>query len=114
MVESLKFRESLVTLILSGDKSITWRLWDERDLKVGDEFSLVKWENGEVFAQAQILAIREKKIGEFEEEDFRGHEEFDTWEGIYAAYSNYYGRPVDAETPAKVIKFKLIDISHSP
>ena len=36
----LKFREYLVPLVLSGEKDSTWRLFDDKDLSVGDEIEL--------------------------------------------------------------------------
>ncbi len=36
-MKSLKFRSHLVPLILSGQKYVTWRLLDDKDIKAGDE-----------------------------------------------------------------------------
>jgi len=36
-MKSLKFSAELVPLILSGEKTMTWRFWDDKDLDSGDE-----------------------------------------------------------------------------
>jgi hypothetical protein len=39
--KTLKFREELCKLIMEGKKDSTWRLFDDKDLSVGDEVDLV-------------------------------------------------------------------------
>ena len=67
----------MVLLVLSGEKTSTWRLSDDKDLQKGDELILVNKETGEEFARATILNTREKKLKDLEENDFEGHEKFD-------------------------------------
>lgn len=104
----VKFDPSLVPLVLLGQKTSTWRLFDDKDLQVGDELVLVNKESGEEFAQARIIAMKEKKLGEITDADFEGHERFESTEKMYEAYRGYYGDRVTAETVVKMIDFKLI------
>jgi len=36
-MKTLKFANNLVSLILSGEKTATWRLFDDKDLTKGDK-----------------------------------------------------------------------------
>jgi hypothetical protein len=59
-MKTLKFRHQLVEEILTGRKTVTWRLFDDKDLKVGDKIELLYWETKEKFADAEIIEVREK------------------------------------------------------
>ena len=50
----IKFKNSLVSSVLSGEKDSTWRLFDDKDLKEGDELSLVNKDTMEEFGKAVI------------------------------------------------------------
>lgn len=58
----LKFKPNLVPLVLSGEKYSTWRFFDDKDLKEGDELQFMNSETDDVFSAAVILSPREKKI----------------------------------------------------
>jgi len=75
-MKTLKFREKLSKLILSGEKTTTWRLFDDKDLSKGDIISFLIWETGEEFAKAKLIQVKEKNFGELAEKDFEGHEKF--------------------------------------
>jgi uncharacterized LabA/DUF88 family protein/uncharacterized protein YqfB (UPF0267 family) len=51
--KTVKFRETLAELVLKGEKTATWRLFDDKDLKVGDLLNLQIWETGKDFAKAK-------------------------------------------------------------
>lgn len=73
-MKTLKFREALSVEILNGSKNVTWRLFDDKNLSVGDRIQLITWENKEIFAEAVIIGVTEKKLNDIEEKDFEGHE----------------------------------------
>jgi len=108
MKKSLKFREHLVPLVLSGEKTVTWRLFDDKELQVGDEVDLINWNTKEVVGGAKLTEVREKPLGEIEESDFDGHEKFESEKEMYETYRKYYGDKVDENTIVKIIKFELI------
>ena len=56
-MKTLKFRHHLVKEILVGRKTTTWRLFDDKDLSVGDPLELLDWESGKKFAEAEIVGI---------------------------------------------------------
>ena len=109
MDKTLKFSPELVPLILSGEKTVTWRLWDDKDLQEGDIVTCIKRPKLETFAKIKITSIVEKTMGDLTEDDKRGHEPFESDEEMYATYTRYYGKSVGPNTPVKVVRFELIE-----
>ena len=85
-MKTLKFKDYLVSLVLSGKKDSTWRLFDDKDLKKDDELLLINKDTGEEFGKAIILSIREKRLCDLHDSDFEGHERFESEEKMYEAY----------------------------
>ena len=109
-MKTLKFKFHLVNQILSGSKTVTWRLFDDKDLKVGDELDFVNADSVESFGGAVILETYEKKLGEISDEDFIfSNYKKETPEELLNHYRNIYGDKVDWDTMVKVVKFKLLN-----
>jgi len=108
-MKTLKFTSELVLLILSGEKTFTWRIFDDKDLSLGDELSFINKATGEEFAKARIVSVREKKLGEIDAADFdAGHERFESPEKMLESYRSYYGDTVTMDTTLKLIGFELL------
>lgn len=107
-MKTLKFRPHLAKMILEGGKTTTWRLFDDKNLQVGNKLNLQNWETGENFASAEILEMQEKKLGELKDADLDGHEGFQSQEDMLKHYREYYGEKVNLNTVIKIIKFKLV------
>ena len=107
-MQTLKFRKELSELILKNEKTTTWRIFDDKDIKQGDVIQFLVWETKEVFANAKIINVIEKKFKDLDEQDLNGHEKFASKEQMYATYSTYYNKTVDENTLVKIIKFELI------
>lgn len=107
-MKKLKFRQSLAREILADRKTVTWRLFDDKDLGIGDKIELIEWENKNKFAEAEVIGIKEKKLREIKEEDFDGHEKFASKEEMYETYKKYYGDKVTPDVTVKILKFRLI------
>ncbi len=107
-MKTLKFRKVLSELILKGEKTTTWRIFDDKDISVNDELSLMIWETKEEFVKAKVVKIREVAFRDLTQEDFDGHEKFSNDKEMYETYSTYYNQPVTENTIVKIIKFKLI------
>jgi len=105
--KTIKFRPDLAKLILAGEKDLTWRLFDDKDLSEGDEVDLINWETKEKFGEATLTKVWEKKMGGLNEADFDGHEKFSSDEEMYKTYRTYYGEKVGSDTVVKIIRFKL-------
>jgi len=101
----IKFRSNLVPLVLSGEKNSTWRLFDDKDLTIGDSIELKNWETGETFGTAKISRVVEKPFAELTPEDKFGHEVFQTDEEMYRTYSHYYQQPVGPDSTVKILWF---------
>ncbi len=106
-MKTLKFRAHLIGLILNKNKTITWRLFDDKNISPGDSLSFLDWETNKKFAQAIAMSIQEKSFKELTKQDWQGHEKFDSAQEMYKTYSKYYNRTVDENTKVKIIKFKL-------
>lgn len=107
-MKTLKFRKSLSELILQRKKDATWRLFDDKNLSVGDVVSFLVWETKEEFAKAKLVKVKETALGELADEDWDGHEKFSSDEEMYKTYSKYYNRQVDKNSLIKIIKFELL------
>jgi hypothetical protein len=107
-MKTLKFRRSLSKLILQGKKNTTWRLFDDKNLSTDDEVSFLVYETKKEFAKAKLTSIKETSLGKSTNEDWDGHKKFSSDEEMYKTYCGYYNRPVDKDTPVKIIKFKLL------
>lgn len=107
-MKTIKFADNLVPLILSGEKTSTWRLFDDKDLQVGDEFEFVNKQTGETFASAVATDVRVKRVSEINEADFAdGHERYESAEDLVKTFQTYYGDQVDENTEVKIVKFRL-------
>lgn len=107
-MKTVKFKPSLVPSVLSGEKKSTWRLFDDKDLQVGDVLSLINKETLEPFGTARITSVIEKKMKDLQESDFDGHEKYESDEKMYEAYRSYYGDRVTTDSVVKMITFELL------
>jgi hypothetical protein len=103
----LKFHADLVPLVLSGSKTSTWRLFDDKDLSVGDALELREFGVNEPFAHAVIDSVVEKHFEEITASDKSGHEDFESDSQMYDTYSAYYATVVTPQTKLKIIRFRL-------
>ncbi len=106
-MKTLKFRAVLVPLILSGEKTSTWRLFDDKDLAAGDELEFKNKETGEVVAYATATKVIIRPMGKLKEEEIEGHEKYTSSEEMYKTFSGYYKAPIGPEKPVTIAWFEL-------
>ncbi len=106
-IKSLKFVPELADMIRRAEKFTTWRLFDDKDLQLGDVIDLYELGYDRPFGRARVSSLVERPMGRLTDEDWEGHEKFESDEAMYATYSRYYGRPVGPETMIKVLRFEL-------
>jgi|SRR3989344_5590824 len=106
--KTIKFKSHLANLILNGEKTTTWRLFDEKESKSGYLVELINSDTGNKFAKAEILKVWEKTLGTIDENDLAGHEKFESEQEMYETYKSLYGDGVDKNTVVKIIQFKLL------
>ena len=107
-MKTLKFKDDLVPLVLSGEKYSTWRLFDDKDIQAGDEINFVNAKSGDHFASAKVIRVLERPLGKIKDEEIAGHEKYDSKEQMYSAFANYYQKPIGPETVVKIIWFELM------
>lgn len=104
----LHFRKVLADMILGGEKTLTQRFFDDKDIKVGDLIEMRAWETDKPFAKVRVKEVWEKKLGDLNRDDWEGHEKFSSTSEMYATYSRYYNRPIGPDDTVKIIRFELI------
>jgi len=108
MNKTLKFHSSLAPAILAGQKTATWRPFDDKNLQAGDIVDFLDAAGSAKFATAKLLSVTEKMFSELEESDHVGHEKFPDAKAMYLNFTMSYNRPVTPGTLLKIIKFKLL------
>lgn len=85
-----------------------WRLFDDKDLTVGDRIDFINWNTGEKFAEGVLTVVREKTLGTLDEIDYEGHERFESEQSMYEHYQLYYkDKEVGPQTPLRIVTFVL-------
>lgn len=114
-MKTLKLDHELANLVRSGQKKSTWRIFDDKDLRVNDEVELIdkvnpaEPETWQVFSIARIDKVVEKRVGDIVYGDFEGHGEVSTPERLVEEFRKYYGPNVTLNTPVKMLHFTLLD-----
>lgn len=106
-MKTLKFTPELCEQILSGEKTSTWRLFDDKNLSVGDEIEFVNKQTSEMIGLAVITSMKIRTLGTLIDEDWIGHERYGSEEEMYKAYREYYGDSVNSNSELKIIDFKF-------
>ena len=115
MIKSLKFESHLADLILSGQKTTTWRLFDDKDISIGDSLELIRRPELTVFAHAVVTNVYSLPFSQVGDKELIGHENpYSSRENMYDTYSSYYHRPVNDQTSVKIITsmfFSFLDVN---
>lgn len=105
-MKSLKFAPELVELILKGEKTSTWRLFDDKDLQTGDELSFINKETGSEFGTGKVVWVSIRTLDTLTDEDWIGHEKFPSEAVMYETYQKYYPtETIDENTIVKILTF---------
>jgi hypothetical protein len=108
-MKTLKFSGDLPGMILSGRKTVTWRIHDEKAIEIGDVIECLARPALNRFATIRVTNVRETTFGEFNKADTEWHESFSTEKEMYETYSRYYSMDVNPTTRVKVITFVLLE-----
>lgn len=124
-MKSLKLDHDLAGQVLSGAKTSTWRIFDDKNISVNDDIILIDKvdprdkQTWVTIGVAHVSQVVEKRLGDVHQSDFDGHEKFASQADMIEAYQKYYGETVSLQTPIKIIHFsftasrqkeKLVDI----
>ena len=106
--QNLKFTPELVQKIMSGEKTSTWRLFDDKNLKVGDNLIFINKQTGQEFGKAKITSLKIKTLGTLTDDDWIGHERFASEEEMYKTFRQYYGSKVNEQSEVKILTFEFV------
>lgn len=110
-MKTLKFNHQLAQMIISGKKTSTWRINDEKNLSVDDDVLVVdkvdrvdksSWL---IIGTAHINQILAKRLGEINNADFAGHETYASKDEMMATFRGYYGDDINEKTTVKIVLF---------
>jgi hypothetical protein len=68
-------------------------------------------EAGELFGIAHVTQVAIKTLGTLTDDDWEGHERYESEDAMYAEYRSYYGDKVNKDTEVKIIHFDFKVIS---
>lgn len=117
-MKTLKLDHALAKLVLSGEKTSTWRINDDKNLSVNDDIELidkvdpVRPDTWRIIGVAKIDNIIEKRLGEVEESDYVGHGEPVSKDELIDSFRPYYGEEVNEDTPVKMVHFSFSAYEH--
>lgn len=111
VMKKLKLDHELAQLVMEGQKTSTWRLFDDKDLSVNDKVLLVdkvdpKQPNSwKAIGMATISSVTERRLADITDRDLSEGEAFTSRDEMLATYRRYYGPNVTWQTPVKIIHF---------
>jgi len=105
MLKKLTFAPPYPLILLTGEKTKTFRVTRGERYQVGDELSMV-FLDGKEFAQATVSDNYQRQFKTLTPEDWQGHERFSSDKEMYDIYSNWEGFRVGPETNLRVICWK--------
>lgn len=106
-MKTLKLKPSMIDDLLQGKKTKTWRMFDEKQLGLGDDVQFVNADTGVPIAMTIVTAMHEKRFGDIVEADFDGHNPYPSRDIMLETYRGYYGENVNWDTPIKMLTFEL-------
>ncbi len=110
-MKTLKFDHELAKQIQDGEKTSTWRLYDDKDLSVNDEIRFIDKvdpkdsKTWQIMGQGKITEVVQKNLSAITDEDMKGHSEYSSKEEMLNNFKDYYGERVTFETPVKIVFF---------
>jgi ribonuclease HI len=121
-MKTLKLEHQLAKYVLEGTKTSTWRIKDDKDISVNDDIELIdkvdhlRPDTWRIIGRAHVNEVTSKRLGDITEEDFEGHDSYDSTEEMFNTFRRYYGSDIDEQTPVKIIRFTFepYEVPHSP
>ena len=110
-MKKLKLDHRSAQLVLQGKLHTTWRLFDDKDLTVGETVELVdkvEPDHPQTWSKigfATIRSIVEKPFKDIRSQDMEGIDISMSLEDAIEHYRKYYGQNVDDDTIVKILRF---------
>lgn len=111
-MKTLKLDHKLAELVRQGKKTSTWRLFDDKDLSVGDEVELLDKVNPRdrstwvPAAVGHITTVIEKRMKDLSAIELAEHG-YQSLDEAVESFQQHYGNDVSAATPLKIIHFEV-------
>jgi len=112
-MKTLKFDHQTAQQIINGEKTSTWRLYDDKQLAVNDDIKIIDKvdpehsDSWQVIGRAKVNEIIEKRLADITPDDMKGHHIFRSSEEMVGHYKKLYGQRVTLETPVKIVIFNF-------
>jgi ribonuclease HI len=110
-MKKIQLAHDLAAMVLRGEKTSSWRLFDKDDVTVNDQVVIIDKVEPEqpqtwrVIGSGRVNRIIEKRMGDISEEDYVGHQRHASAEERLDYYRGVYGDRVNWDTPVKMIHF---------
>ena len=111
-MKSLKLDHNLALAVVAGEKAATWRLFDDKDIRVNDTVALIDkvdprdkntWR---VIGEGFIDQVIEKRLRDITDADYVGHDRDNSFEEMITTYQGYYPeQKVTPDTAVKILHF---------
>lgn len=112
-MKTLKLEHKLADMVRKGSKTSTWRMYDDKDIRVNDQIELVDKvdpsnpETWRAIGTARVDMVLEKRLGDITDADAEGHGTYTSKAAMLHSFQQYYGPQVTFDTPIKMIHFTL-------
>lgn len=104
-MKTLKFKDYLIPQILDGSKTTTWRLFDDKDLQIGDQLSLLNADTRVEFARAEITHIIEQPLHDIDPIAYG--KTYKNLREMIEHYREFYGDRVNENSVMKMVTFQI-------
>lgn len=107
----LKVSHKIAELILSGEKTNTWRINDEKNISVDDTVGIIDKVDPKVPSTWQVIGIGhvnsviQKRLNDVHSDDLGPGEEFESRQDMIKTFKKYYGPDINERTALKIINF---------
>lgn len=111
IMKQLKFEHTYAKDILSGDKTATFRVKDDKDIRAGDRVQVIDKVDGDrptkwlIPGELLIDSVESIALEELTDKQMSKGESFKTIESMVQAFRRYYGEYIDRKTPVTVLNF---------
>jgi ribonuclease HI len=108
-MKKLKFTPDRIASISDGQKTVTWRLFDDKDLSIGDIFEIENNISHQIVGLGEIDGISIKYLKDLTNDDQMGNKTYNNLDEIIEDLSTFYGPTVAPDSIVKVVRFHKID-----
>ena len=112
-MKELYFGDPIPEILVEGRKGSTFRLSEDQDIRKGDLVSFLL-PNGNEFARVVCTETKKTRLGDLTEQDWRGHERFESDVEMLRVYSTWEKRAVKMDDPLKIIRFRYLSFKKKP